>query len=162
MKCNLNRYLLLFFLIFTSQIVSCQDDVKINAFKVFNYRCNGGNDSITLPAHFVGPKYFNYEEGSIVYFVSPDTVSIRLLCGGDAILEFNNPYNVVDKIMNGGKEISIRYYDKINNKYARKDYISNSEITYEGVTEDKKNEYNMLFDIFTEDRRKNNFYLNTK
>ena len=162
MKCNLNRYLLLFFLIFTSQIVSCQDDVKINAFKVFNYRCNGGNDSITLPAHFVGPKYFNYEEGSIVYFVSPDTVSIRLLCGGDAILEFNNPYNVVDKIMNEGKVLSIRYYDKVNNKYARKDYISNSEITYEGVTEDKKNEYNMLFDIFTEDRRKNNFYLNTK
>jgi len=42
----------------------------------------------------------------------------------------------------------------VNNKYARKDYISNSEITYEGATEDKKFEYNMLFDMFTEDRRK--------
>jgi hypothetical protein len=49
---------------------------------------------------------------------------------------------------------SIRYSDQVNNRYARKDFISGSEITYEGVKEDEKNEYDMLFDMFTEDRRK--------
>ena len=154
MNCNLNRFLLLVFLIFTSQITFCQDDVKIDAFKVFNYQCNGGNDSITLQDHFVGPKYYNYEEGSIIYFASQDTVNISILCGGDAVLTFKKLYNSVDTIKNNGRIVSIRYYDKVNNKYARKDYISNSEITYEGVSEDKKNEYNMLFDMFTEGRRK--------
>ena len=150
----LKRLLVFVLLLLISQVALCKEDFKIDAFKVFNFKCNKGNDSITLPDNCVGPKYDNYEEGWIINFLSSDTVSIRILCGGDAILSFNKAYVIVDKIMNHGKVISIRYYDKVNNKYARKDYISNSEITYEGATEDKKFEYNMLFDMFTEDRRK--------
>jgi len=57
--------------------------------------------------------------------------------------------------LDNGKIVSSSYYDKITNKYARKDYILNSTIIYENVSEEKKYEYNMLFNMFTEDRKTN-------
>ncbi len=155
MSYNPTRYFVFALFLLLCQVSLCQDDIKIDAFNVFNYQCYGNNDSIMLPDNCVGPKYYNYEEGSIIYFTSPDTVTINILCGGNAILTFNKAYIAVDSILDNGKVRSISYYDKVTNKYARKDYISNSAITYEGVSEDQKYEYNMLFNMFAEDRRKN-------
>jgi len=149
------KYLLVTLFLLISQISFCQDDIKIDAFKTFNFRCYGQSDSIMLPDDCVGPRYYNYEEGCIISFNSPDSARVDILCGGDAVLTINKAYVVVDSILDNGKIVSSSYYDKITNKYARKDYILNSTIIYENVSEEKKYEYNMLFNMFTEDRKKN-------
>jgi hypothetical protein len=96
-------YLLFVLSLWMSQTAVCREDVKAEAFKVFNYRCYNGSDSILLPDCFVGPKYYNYEEGTIIGFMSPGSVTISILCGGNAVLTFDKRYSAVDTIRENGR-----------------------------------------------------------
>lgn len=160
MKFNIYKNILLILFLLISRGVFSQDgDVTIDPFKDFYFKCYGDKDSIMLPEQFRGPKYYYYEEGSIISFIAiEDSVrigaTVKILCGGDAVLTFQDSYAVIDTVTENGKVVSLRYYNKDKKIYARMDYLIHSTIIYENVKEDKMQEYNMLFDMYAGDRRR--------
>lgn len=117
-----------------------------NNLKIQYFECRGNNSSIRLPVDFKGPKYFNYEDGTIIDFYTPDTCVVSMLCGESGELKLDSTYQVVDikQISSGGKRIS--YYSKALNRYARKDYLEEYLIMYDRANSARKDELDKIFD----------------
>ena len=115
--------------------------------KLQHFDCYNNNVSIPLPEDFKGPKYFNYEEGSIIDFFSPtDTCVVSILCGGDAELKLDSTYQVVNTKKISVKGERITYYSKTLNRYARKDYLEEYLIMYDRANAARKDELDKVFD----------------
>ncbi len=150
------RYSILVLIIFSliSQLAFSQLNINPEMFKTFTFQCFSRTDSIKLPNDLRGPKYFNYEEGSIVSFVSSDSIMIRILCGADALLTLDSLYLGVDSIKDNGRLISIRYINKIKNRYARQDYNIDYGILYQDVPYQRKDEFDSAFDRLRNNQQK--------
>ncbi len=110
------------------------------------FSCSNNNTSITLPSDFHFPKYFEYATCTIASFSTPDTCVVSVLCGEAGELEMDSSYQVVDmmELSNGVKRAF--YYSKMFNKHARKDYLLEYQIMYDGATEARKTLLDLVFD----------------
>ena len=137
-----------------SRIVFSQTNNKHELYKVFTYKCFSRIDSVKLPIDLIGPKYFYYGEGTIVSFISSDSITISILCGADAALVLDSLYLLIDSIQFNGRVITNRYLNKEKKLYARKDYFNDFEILYEDVPFQRKNEFDMAFDMLRDCKQK--------
>ena len=115
--------------------------------KKFNYLCLSDSNSILLPNDFIGPKYYHYEEGAIVYFIAPDLSCVDILCGGCADLSCGETYSIIDTLKNESGWNSIYYFDKLNNVYSRKLRAKNRTYMYRDVPINRKIELDYVFDL---------------
>jgi hypothetical protein len=133
----------LFTISFTIFIVSlyAQSNIKLQ-----HVECYNNNVSIPLPEDFKGPKYFNYEGGTIIDFYTADTCVVSILCGESGELKLDSTYKVVDtkQISASGKRIT--YYSKALNRYACKDYLEEYLIMYDRANSARKYELDKIFD----------------
>ncbi len=136
-----------------SQIVFSQASINSESLKTFSFLCYNQTDSIKLPKDFIGPDYFNYEEGSIVSFMSSDAIIISILCGGNASMTLDSLYNEVDSLKTNGRIVSIRFKNVKQNKYARQDYFEDFDILYQDVPFERKDEFDYVFDRLRDKRQ---------
>lgn len=136
-----------------SQVVLSQSSNKSGIFKNSTFQCFGRIDSIKLPHDLMGPKYFNYEEGSIVSFASLDSSKITILCGADASLSLDSLYLGVDSVIANGRLISVKYINKTKDRYARQDYDSKYDILYQDVPYQRKGEFDATFDMLKDSKQ---------
>ncbi len=113
----------------------------------FKYFCYSDSNSIFLPADFQGPKYYNYEEGSIVDFVAPDLSIVSILCGANAVLNCNETYSETDTIKNKNGGYSIYYIDKSHDVYSRKLRAENRIYMYCNASNKRKIQLDYVFDL---------------
>jgi hypothetical protein len=106
-----------------------------------------------LPTDSFGPHYYNYAEGSIVDFNFPDSSSISILCGGNALLVLDSLYLSTDTVKVNGKVFSIRYFNKANNRYARQDYLNDFDILYQDVSLKRKDVFDSVFDFLEQNKK---------
>lgn len=111
-----------------------------------NFECNENIASIVLPSDFVGPKYFHYEQGSIINFFTPDTCVVSFLCGYNAELSLDSTYHPIDSIVLGKGKARITYFSKALNRYARKNYLKEYLIMYDRANLIRKQELDAIFD----------------
>lgn len=133
----------LFTILFTIFMVSLSAQSNI---KIQHVECYNNSISIPLPEDFKGPKYFNYEGGTIIDFYTPDTCVVSLLCGESGELKLDSTYQAVDtkQVSANGKRIT--YYSKALNRYARKDYLEEYLIMYDRANAARKDELDTIFD----------------
>lgn len=115
--------------------------------KKLKYYCISDTNSILLPKDFLGPKYFHYDEGAIVYFIAPDLSGVEILCGACADLSCGDTYEITDTLKNESGWYSICYFDKLNNVYSRKLRAKNRTYMYRNVPTMRKNELDFVFDL---------------
>ncbi|MDR3704457.1 MAG: hypothetical protein P4L28_00940 [Paludibacteraceae bacterium] len=132
-----------FILITIGNIYAQQEN---NNLKIQYVECRGNNLSIALPADFKGPKYFNYEDGTIIDFYTPDTCVVSMLCGESGELKLDSTYQLVNTQPIGASGKKITYYSKALNRYARKDYLEEYLIMYDRANVARKNELDKVFD----------------
>lgn len=137
----MKKYSITIFFTILALCLYAQSNIKLQHFE-----CYGNNTSIPLPEDFKGPKYFNYEDGTIIDFYTPDTCVVSILCGENGELKLDSTYQVVNVKPIGvhGKKIS--YYSKTLNRYARKNYLEQYIIMYDRANEARKNELDKIFD----------------
>jgi len=139
------KYLMTIVLIVLSVSSYCQND-KNNLLRTNYYKCHQNNTSISLPVDFFGPKYFYYEEGSIIDFCTSDTCVVSILCGGNAELSLDSSYHVTDSIALVQGKLRINYFSKTLNRFARRDYLHEYLIMYDRASILRKNELDSIFD----------------
>jgi hypothetical protein len=110
------------------------------------FECNENIASIVLPTDFIGPKYFHYEQGSIINFFTPDTCVVSFLCGYNAELTLDSTYHPIDSIVLGKGKARITYFSKALNRYARKNYLNEYLIMYDRANLIRKEELDIIFD----------------
>ena len=117
-----------------------------NKEKFIKFSCYNKLDSILLPSDFYGPKYYCYEEGSIISFTSHDTCFISILCGGNAILTIDSTYERIDTVKGPMNERHRKFYSCEKNRFARQDYMNNYFIMYENASKFRKEDLDIIFD----------------
>ena len=125
----------------------CQVDSLKTSIKKTSFYCYNKKLSIEIPNDFIGPKYYSYEEGSIISFTSRNCI-ITVLCGGDARIETDSTYQKTDSLFVQKKFESYKYYSSRKNLYARKDILKNMELLYENIPENRKVELDRILDNF--------------
>ena len=149
--------LILFFSFFINEKLAGQTENQTVEIVNFDFSCRSRKESIPLPSDFKGPQYFSYEEGSIVYFFSINTVNhsgsiddyciISVLCGANANLSLDSSYMPVE-IREDKKDIL--YYSEEKNKYARRIRLKRYLMTYEHATIEKKEILDKIIDSLQE------------
>ena len=139
-----NKISLLVFFLFSIGLIHGQSIQKKEKFIKFS--CYNEIDSILLPSEFYGPKYFSYEEGSIISFTTYDTCWVSILCGGNAILTIDSTYKRIDTVKGPLNEHHLMFYSCEKNRFARQDNTSNYFIMYENASKFRKEELDIIFD----------------
>lgn len=145
MKKYLHLYSTLLILMLSNHL-NAQQENRENV-KIQYFECRGNNTTILLPADFKGPKYFPYEEGTIIDFYAPaDTCVVSVLCGDNGELKLDAGYQITDtqQLAHGRKRIS--YYNKQKDKYARKGFLEEYVIMYDHANAARKDELDKIFD----------------
>jgi hypothetical protein len=129
------------------QLIKCQIDSRSEKFKLVSIKYFNGVDSINLPNDFIGPKYFYYEEGSIIDFYFPDSSSVEVLCGADAIISPDSSFISIDSTIINKRIITIRYFNKTKRLYARQDFLPNFDILYQNASLQRSLEFDKVFEL---------------
>ena len=120
-------------------------------FKSYRFKCWNEKNSILLPPNFFGPNYFNYEEGSIISFITQDSCIVEILCGANADLVVDDKYVKTDSIMKNYSVNQFFYEIKGINLYARKIYSKRFIILYQHASYTQKKELDIVFNLIEEE-----------
>ena len=113
----------------------------------YRYACYNDTTSILLPTDYIGPKYYFYEEGSIISFYSNDLSIVSILCGANARLSVDSSYLQTNRIQRESGDYFIHYYRESKDQFACQCKINGRIYLYEGANLIRKKQLDKVFEI---------------
>ena len=127
----------------------------------FNFFCHGGEEVISLPSDFMGPKYERLSDGLLVYFVVFDSVNaavdycmVNVWCGHTTEINVDSTYLPIENSLVEENKRDILLYSKEKNRYARRTYLKRYFIMYTNASLARKEVLDEIIDSLKQKEQK--------